>query len=108
MTIGMMLRAGMFGVACMFAVLPAAAEEKQDTNATSTAPAPKAKAKHSEHKSSESTSESKPKRGEFNSEAEAKAHCKGDVVWIDRDHFNHYAGSREYGKQPGVFACDNG
>ena len=123
MTIGTMLRAGIFGVACAmaFAVLPASAEETQDSTASSapaatpSTTAPKAKAKHSEHKASEgkqvakeADSESKQKRGQFNSEAEAKAHCKSEVVWIDRDHFSHYAGSREYGKQPGVFACENG
>ena len=53
-------------------------------------------------------SEAKPKRGQYGSEAEAKAHCKGEVVWVDQDHFNHYAGSREYGRKPGAFACENG
>src|SRR5262245_17684519 len=33
-------------------------------------------------------------------EAEAKAHCRGTVIWVDKDHFNHYAGSREYGRKP--------
>ena len=115
MTIGMMLRAGIFGIACAtataFAVWPATAEEAQDSNTSSSAPATtarKAKAKHSEHKAKESTSESRPKRGEFKSEADAKAHCKGTVVWVDSDHFNHYAGSREYGREPGAFACENG
>jgi hypothetical protein len=40
-------------------------------------------------------------------EAEAKAHCRGTVIWVDKDHFNHYAGSREYGRKPGTFACEN-
>jgi hypothetical protein len=41
-------------------------------------------------------------------EAEARAHCRGTVIWIDKDHFNHYAGSREYGRKPGSFACEQG
>jgi hypothetical protein len=41
-------------------------------------------------------------------EAEAKAHCRGTVIWVDKDHFNHYAGSREYGRKPGTFACEAG
>jgi hypothetical protein len=39
-------------------------------------------------------------------EAEAKAHCRGTVIWVDKDHFNHYTGSREYGRKPGNFACE--
>jgi hypothetical protein len=42
----------------------------------------------------------------YATEAEARAHCKGDVVWVDKDHFNHYAGSREYGRKPGAFTCE--
>jgi hypothetical protein len=41
-------------------------------------------------------------------EAEARAHCRGTVIWVDKDHFNHYAGSREYGRKPGSFACEQG
>jgi hypothetical protein len=40
------------------------------------------------------------------SETEARAHCKGTVVWVDKDHFNHYRGSREFGRKPGNFACE--
>jgi hypothetical protein len=39
-------------------------------------------------------------------ESEARAHCRGTVIWVDKDHFNHYAGSREYGRKPGNFACE--
>ncbi len=42
----------------------------------------------------------------YATEAEARAHCKGDVVWVDKDHFNHYPGSREYGHKPGAFTCE--
>jgi hypothetical protein len=41
-------------------------------------------------------------------ESEARAHCHGTVIWVDKDHFNHYAGSREYGRKPGSFACEKG
>jgi hypothetical protein len=44
----------------------------------------------------------------WTTEAEARAHCRGTVIWVDKDHFNHYAGSREYGRKPGTFACENG
>ncbi|MGO9984041.1 MAG: hypothetical protein ACLPIX_07505 [Rhodomicrobium sp.] len=42
----------------------------------------------------------------YATESEAKAHCRGTVVWVDSDHFNHYAGSREWGKKPGAFQCE--
>jgi hypothetical protein len=42
----------------------------------------------------------------YASEAEARAHCKGEVVWVDKDHFYHYPGSREYGRKPGAFTCE--
>ena len=44
----------------------------------------------------------------YATEAEARAHCKGDVVWVDKDHFQHYPGSREYGRKPGAFTCEKG
>jgi hypothetical protein len=44
----------------------------------------------------------------YATESEARAHCHGDVVWVDEHHFNHYPGSREYGKKPGAFACEKG
>ena len=47
-----------------------------------------------------------PKAAGYATEGEARSHCKGSVVWVDKDHFNHYAGSREYGKKPGNFACE--
>lgn len=120
MTVGTMLRAGILGVACMmaFANCEASAEDAQGANpaqpaAASESAAPKTKhKKHVGKKTDESgdataSASSKPKRGQFSSEADAKAHCKGEVVWVDKDHFNHYAGSREYGRQPGAFACEN-
>jgi hypothetical protein len=123
MTKGAKLLSRIFGVTCVmvFASSLALAQASQDTNAASSeqsAPsdvAPKAKGKRSEKKQQSgnqpdkaASSEAKPKRGQYGSEAEAKAHCKGEVVWVDKDHFNHYAGSREYGRKPGAFACENG
>jgi len=113
MTQGTMLRPRIFGVACVmvFASSIALAQTAQDTNAASSekaAPAdtaPKAKGKQPDKAAN---SEAKPKRGQYGSEAEARAHCKGEVVWVDKDNFNHYAGSREYGRKPGAFACENG
>ena len=120
-----MLRSRIFGVACVmvFASSIAFAQTAQDTNtaspaaAASSAPsdaAPKAKAKQSEKKIQEggqaakaANPESKPKRGQYATETEAKAHCPGEVVWVDKDNFNHYPGSREYGRKPGAFACES-
>jgi hypothetical protein len=51
---------------------------------------------------------SKPAGSGYATEDEARAHCKGEIVWVDSDHFQHYAGSREYGRKPGAFACEKG
>jgi hypothetical protein len=53
-----------------------------------------------------STEVHRPNPGGYATEAEAQAHCRGTVVWIDSDHFNHYKGSREYGRKPGAFSCE--
>ncbi len=53
-----------------------------------------------------SSGDNKPGPGHYATEAEARAHCHGTIVWVDKDHFNHYAGSREYGRQPGSFTCE--
>ncbi|MBI4724779.1 MAG: hypothetical protein HY765_07315 [Rhodomicrobium sp.] len=50
----------------------------------------------------------KPAPGHYASESEARSHCRGTVVWVDKDGFNHYEGSREYGRQPGHFSCEKG
>jgi len=56
---------------------------------------------------SEGKKASAPKSsGGYATEAEASAHCSGNVVWVGEDHFNHYPGSREYGKKPGSFQCE--
>jgi len=123
---GTILRSRIFGVACVmvFASSMALAQTAQDANTASSSPAassapsdaaPKGKGKQSEKKTQDgnqpakaANSEGKPKRGQYGSEAEAKAHCRGEIVWVDKDNFNHYAGSREYGRKPGAFVCENG
>ena len=52
--------------------------------------------------------DAKLKPGQYATESEARAHCRGTVVWVDKDNFNHYRGSREYGRQPGAYACEQG
>jgi hypothetical protein len=42
----------------------------------------------------------------YATEAEARSHCRTAVVWVDSNHFNHYPGSREYGRKPGSFGCE--
>jgi hypothetical protein len=103
----------------VFANSVAFAQTAQDTDSASPATAspgaaPKAKSKPSDKKSQGSqpakaaSADAKPKTGQYATEAEARSHCRGGVVWVDKDHFNHYAGSREYGRKPGAFACENG
>ena len=69
-------------------------------------------AKAGEKAESGSKKASKPAKPDaptgYATESEARAHCHGSVVWIDSDHFNHYPGSREYGRKPGAFACEKG
>ncbi len=55
-----------------------------------------------------SNQKKKEEPSHFGTEGEASAHCHSTVVWVDTNHFNHYAGSREYGRKPGYFTCENG
>ena len=112
---GTMLRSRMLGIACVmvFASSMALAQTAGDANSASPGSAPSdaapSKAKHSKKtQEGNASSESTQKRGRYGTEAEAKARCRGEVVWVDKDNFNHYKGSREYGRQPGSFACENG
>lgn len=115
-----MKRSKLLGFACVlvFAGSAAFAETAQEAGAaasaasSSTAPADAAKSKgqQSEKKQQQpaKAADAKPKAGQYATEAEARSHCNGTVVWIDKDNFHHYAGSREYGKKPGAFICENG
>ena len=44
---------------------------------------------------------------QFRSEAEAKAHCSGNVVWLNtKSKIYHFSGSRDYGKtKNGAYMC---
>ena len=54
-----------------------------------------------------SSADTPPKAGQYATMAAAQAHCGGKtVVWVDKDNFHHYAGSREYGSKPGAFICE--
>lgn len=122
MNAGNLLRSKLLGFACVlvFAGSAALAETAQDANtaapaaSASTAPADaaaKSKGGQQAEKKQQQpakAADAKPKAGQYATEAEARSHCSGTVVWIDKDSFHHYAGSREYGKKPGAFACENG
>jgi hypothetical protein len=45
--------------------------------------------------------------GAFGTEADAKAHCTGNVVWMNNNsHVYHYAGTRDYGHtKNGAYLC---
>jgi cytoskeletal protein RodZ len=64
--------------------------------------------KTSDNSDSDSKKEKAPAKAPsgYATEAEARAHCRTAVVWVDGNHFNHYPGSREYGKKPGSFGCE--
>jgi hypothetical protein len=47
--------------------------------------------------------------GEFSSQAEAKANCSDNVVWLNKkSHVYHFAGSRDYGHTgSGAYMCQS-
>jgi hypothetical protein len=100
----------------LLAVSAAMAQNTQDgkpqapavSNANPPPAAPDSGAKPAKKVQNTPAADTKPKPGQYATESEAKAHCRGTVVWVDNDHFNHYAGSREYGRKPGAFACESG
>ncbi len=101
----------LLGAASILAMAASTAIAQTGPESQPAASAPAAAAKAGEKAESGSKKPAKPKPAAPSgsaSEAEAKAHFHGNVVWIDQDHFNHYAGSREYGKKPGAFACEKG
>jgi len=46
---------------------------------------------------------------QFRSEAEAKSHCSGNVVWLNtKSKVYHFAGTRDYGKtKSGAYMCQS-
>jgi hypothetical protein len=111
MKAGMMLRFGLFAVACVMVFAGAAAfyeAAAQETPTKSDEPKAAKKPKPKGDTAKSADADGKPKKGQYATEAEAKARCKGTVVWIDKDKFQHYEGSREWGRKPGVFACEQG
>jgi hypothetical protein len=105
MNAGMMLRSGLFSLACVMVFASSAAFSELAAQET---PAKSGEKKAEKKPAKSADAEAKPKKGQYATEAEAKARCKGTVVWIDKDKFNHYEGSREWGRKPGVFACEQG
>jgi len=45
--------------------------------------------------------------GAYSTEADAKAHCNGNVVWMNnKSHIYHFAGARDYGHtKNGAYMC---
>jgi len=82
--------------------------ESQPAGAAPTGDAAKSREKAGSESKKASTPAKPAAPSGYATEAEARAHCHGSVVWVDSDHFNHYPGSREYGKKPGAFACEKG
>ena len=100
-------RAMLLGAAAFLAltVSIAAAQTAPDTKSPSSSGSVQKPARKDQ--TSEKTAKPAPaKPAGWATEAEARAHCRGTVIWVDKDHFNHYAGSREYGRKPGAFACE--
>ncbi|MGO9483484.1 MAG: hypothetical protein ACLPX9_02705 [Rhodomicrobium sp.] len=101
-------RLRLFGIASIL-VLAASAAMAQTDEKTPAAAKPESAAKAGEKPEAGSKKPAKPVgTGGYATESEARAHCKGEVVWVDEHHFNHYPGSREYGRKPGAFVCEKG
>ncbi len=106
-------RLRLLGVASVLALAATAAMAQTEEKAPAPAK-PSAAAKTGDTKTGEKSGAAAKKPAKpagpagYASEAEARAHCKGEVVWVDKDHFYHYAGSREYGRKPGAFTCEKG
>jgi hypothetical protein len=101
-------RLRLFGVASILVLAASAAMAQSDEKAQS-APKPGSTAKSTEKPEASAKKPAKPAGpAGYATEAEARAHCKGEVVWLDKDHFQQYPGSREYGRKPGAFTCEKG
>lgn len=97
----------LFGVASILAIAASAAVAQ--TGPESQPKTPAAAAPDAGNKPEKAAKRKPAAPSGYASETEARAHCKGGVVWVDgHDHFTHYPGSREYGKKPGEFICDKG
>jgi hypothetical protein len=95
----------LFGVASVLALAASAAVAQTDASAPS-APKPQGTAKSAGKADAGAKKPAKPAGpAGYATEPEARAHCKGEVVWVDKDHFYHYSGSREYGRKPGAYVC---
>lgn len=106
MNVSILPRLRFFGVASILVLAASAAMAQTDGRAPSAA-TPENAAKAGEKSEAGSKKAAKPAGpAGYATEAEARAHCKGEVVWVDNDHFNHYRGSREYGRKPGAFGCE--
>lgn len=45
--------------------------------------------------------------GRYENEAQAKAHCGSEIVWISsHDKLVYYPGTPDYGKKPGAYICE--
>ncbi len=102
----------LLGVVSILIMAASAATGQTGPESQPAGAAPAASAAKPEKAGSESKKASTPAKpaapSGYATEAEARAHCHGGVVWVDQDHFNHYPGSREYGRKPGAFACEKG
>ncbi len=105
-------RLKLLGVASVLALAATAAmaraEEKAPAPVKPQAAAAKAEGAKTEKKPGAAAKKPARRAGppRYATEAQARAHCKGEVVWMDRHRLYHYAGSREYGRKPGAFTCE--
>jgi hypothetical protein len=104
-------RLRLLGVASVLALAATAAMVQAEENAPAPAKqgtAAKAGSAKTEKKSGTAARKPAKRTGPagYATEAQARAHCTGEVVWMDKHHFYHYAGSREYGRKPGAYTCE--
>jgi hypothetical protein len=111
-----------FATAAVCAVLPAfvalaSAPVRAETQSSGASETSKSENKTQGHYKPSSSHQKAPhaakpasvetKAGHYATLAEAQAHCRGrTVVWVDKDNFHHYEGSREFGRMPGSFMCE--
>jgi hypothetical protein len=99
----------LLGFSCVLAfAMPAAFAQTEGSNPSAGKPQAAAKAGDKPGTGSEKKPAKPAGPAGYATEGEARAHCRGEVVWVDKDHFNHYSGSREYGRKPGAYTCEKG